>query len=388
MKNWRKRLLRLVEGGEAYYDRARLSLKVRHQFLGPVRVVPYRGHGTPEEVRVVGRVLEEIVISEPTIYDSRLKNLRAMARRFLSAEVPGARVKVGFGGMSRVVVADDEGFFEARIQPREPVPEDQEWHEVDCELVWPKAKGQNDVGATGLVTIPIQGPGAASFGIISDIDDTILRSEVTRGLTMLRLLLFSNAHTRLPFEGVAAFYRALRSGSGSETNPIFYVSTGPWNLYDLLEDFLDIQGIPAGPIFLRDWAGLKDVLRGMDHRSHKLAVIRDLMDAHAELPFVLVGDSGQEDAETYAQISEEYPDRVLAVYIRGIRRKGRTGIVQKIAERVRAFGIPMLLVDDTVAAAEHAASVGLIDAASLPAIREDRESDAQAALLPWETPRA
>ncbi|MBA2346543.1 MAG: App1 family protein, partial [Rubrobacter sp.] len=176
--------------------------------------------------------------------------------------------------------------------------------------------------------------------------------------------------------------------SGSETNPIFYVSTGPWNLYDLLEDFLDIQGIPAGPIFLRDWAGLKDVLRGMDHRSHKLAVIRDLMDAHAELPFVLVGDSGQEDAETYAQISEEYPDRVLAVYIRDIRRKGRTGIVQKIAERVRAFGIPMLLVDDTVAAAEHAASVGLIDAASLPAIREDRESDAQAALLPWETPRA
>ena len=388
MKPWRERLLRVVEGGEAYYDRAKLFLKVRHRLLSPVRILPYRGHGTSSEVRVVGRVLEEKMISEPTIHDSRIQNLRAMAGRFLSPEVPGARVKVSFGGDVRSVVADDEGFFEAALRPRASVDEDLEWQDVAFELLWPKAKDQTEARATGQVLVPLRGSGGASFGIISDIDDTILRSEVTRGLTMLRLLLFSNAHTRLPFEGVAAFYRALRSGSGSETNPIFYVSTGPWNLYDLLEDFLDIQGIPVGPIFLRDWAGLKDVLRGMDHRSHKLAVIRDLMDAHEELPFVLVGDSGQEDAETYVQISEEYPDRVLAVYIRDIRSNGRTGIVHKIAERVRALGIPMLLVDDTVAAAEHAASVGLIDAASLPAIRKDRESDAQAALLPWEMPRA
>jgi len=386
MNPWRKRMLRVVEGGEAYFDRAKLFLKVRHELLSPVRVLPYRGYGTPEEVRVVGRVVEEKVISEPSFHDSRWQNLRAMAGRFLSAEVPGARLRVSFGGTDCAVVADDEGFFEARIRPREPVPEDREWHDVDFELLWPKAKGQVEARATGGVMIPARGPGGASFGVISDIDDTILRSEVTRGLTMLRLLLFSNAHTRLPFEGVAAFYRALCSGSGRERNPIFYVSTGPWNLYDLLEDFLEIQGIPAGPLFLRDWGGLKDVLRGMDHRTHKLAVIRDLMDAHADLPFVLVGDSGQEDAETYAQIAGEYPDRILAIYIRDVRRQARSGIVQEIAGQVRALGVPMLLVDDTVAAAEHAASVGLIDAAALPDVREDKESDAQAPLLPWETP--
>jgi len=386
MKPWRKRLLRVIEGGETSFDRAKLFLKVRHRLLSPVRVLPYRGHGTSTEVRVVGRVLEEKVISEPTIHDTRIQNLRAMAGRFLSAEVPGARVKMSFEGDMRTVAADDEGFFEAALRPRVHVADDREWHDVDFELLWPKAKAQDGVRTTGQVMIPGRGPGGASFGVISDIDDTILRSEVTRGLTMLRLLLFSNAHTRLPFEGVAAFYRALYSGSGEERNPIFYVSTGPWNLYDLLEDFLEIQSIPAGPIFLRDWAGLKDVLRGMDHRRHKLGVIRSLMDAHVDLPFVLVGDSGQEDAETYAQVAREFPGRVLAVYIRDIRRKGRSGVVNEIAEEVRGLGIPMLLVDDTVAAAEHAASVGLIDAAFLPAVREGREEDVQAPLLPWEMP--
>lgn len=385
MNPWRKRLLSAVQGAESSFDRVKLFLKVRHELLGPVRVLPYRGHGTPREVRVVGRVLEEKMISEPSIHDSRWQNLRAMAGRFLSAEVPGARVRVSFGDAGRVVVADDEGFFEARIEPRVPAPGDREWHDVDLELLWPKAKGQDgEVRATGRVMVPARDARGASFGVISDIDDTILRSEVTRGLTMLRLLLFSNAHTRLPFEGVAAFYRALRSGSGHERNPIFYVSTGPWNLYDLLEDFLEIRGIPAGPIFLRDWGGLKDVLRGMDHRRHKLEVIRDLMDAHADLPFVLVGDSGQEDAETYAQVAREYPGRVLAVYIRDVKREWRSGIVHEIAEKVRALGVPMLLVDDTVAAAEHAASIGLIDAAALPAVREGKMADARAALLPWE----
>jgi phosphatidate phosphatase APP1 len=83
----------------------------------------------------------------------------------------------------------------------------------------------------------------------------VLQSSVTNFLKMARMVLLGNAHTRLPFEGVAAFYRALQRGaSGGEFNPIFYVSNSPWNLYDLLEDFMDVHGVPAGPLFLRDWS--------------------------------------------------------------------------------------------------------------------------------------
>ena len=65
---------------------------------------------------------------------------------------------------------------------------------------------------------------------------------------------------RLPFPGVAAFLRALYAGAGGgERNPLFYVSSSPWNIYDLLSEFFSLNDIPIGPVlFLRDW-GLTDV---------------------------------------------------------------------------------------------------------------------------------
>lgn len=375
MDGWRERLLFWIEWVEHRFDRWRLALKLRRGWLGPVHVLPYRGHGTSRALFLTGRVLEEKEIRLPSADDSAWRNLRSMIQRFLSAEVPGARVRIRFGGRERVVVADDEGFFEACMEP-EDLPPDRAWHEVGLEVLWPLAKGQGEAGATGEVLVP---PEKAAFGVISDVDDTIVRTGATSLRMTLRLVLFSNAHTRLPFEGVAAFYRALVAGAGGRrSNPVFYVSTGPWNLYDLLSDFLKIQDIPAGPIFLKDWAGLKDVLRGMNHRRHKLEVIRGIMRTHPDLPFVLVGDSGQEDAETYGQVAREHPERVLAVYIRdvGHRTGERDRVVHGIADELRSLKIPMLLVKDTVSAAEHAAAAGLIDPAALPGIREEREEDA------------
>ncbi len=377
---WPKRLLRLVEEADSRFDRLKLSVKLRYGLLGPVYILPYRGHGTPQEMRLMGRVLEEKAIRLSEESDTALQNLRAMIRRFLSAEVPGARIRVRFGGEERVVTADGEGFFDVRLEPREPLPGDLAWREVELELLWPKARGQGEVRATGEVLVPP--PRGATFGVISDVDDTIVRTEVTNLLTMLRLVLFSNVHTRLPFEGVAAFYRALRTGSsGAAHNPIFYVSTGPWNLYDLLVDFLRLRDLPPGPVFLRDWGGLKDLLRGADPREHKLGAIREILDVHPTLPFVLVGDSGQEDAEIYARIAREHPGRVHAIYIRQVGRAEHAGAVREIAVKMHALNVPMLLAPDTVAAAEHAAARGLISASALPEIRQEKREDARGSLL-------
>lgn len=355
------------------FDRLRLYLKLRHGKLGPVRVVPYRGHGTAREIHLIGRVLEEKRIRLPSAEDPAWRNLRAMIKRFISEEVPGARVLVRSEDWQRVAVADDEGFVRLRAEPEKPLRPDGCWHEVDLEMLWPRAENGGR-RTTGRVLVP---PESAEFGVISDIDDTIVRTEATNLLRTLRLVLFSNAYTRLPFEGVAAFYRALRGGAdGGGENPIFYVSTGPWNLYDLLEDFLRIQDIPEGPMFLKDWGGLKDLLRGMNHRQHKVEVIRDILDTHAGLKFVLIGDSGQQDAETYGQIADEYPDRIQAIYIRDIQDKRRVPEVCDIADRLGSMNIPMLLVDDTVEAAEHAAAHHLINAGALPGIRREKEEDA------------
>lgn len=377
----RKRLLPFIEWFDHRIDRFRLFLKLRYGWLGPVHIFPYDGHGNGRALFLTGRILEEKEVWLPSIDDTAWRNMRAMIRRFLSDEVPGAQLRVRFEDWERVIVADDEGFFEVNVPLcGEPLPE-RAWHEVDLEVLWPVAREQEEVRAVGKALVPRQ---SAAFGVISDIDDTIVRTGATSVLTTLRLVLFSNAHTRLPFEGVAAFYRALRAGGGgNEGNPIFYVSTGPWNLYDLISDFLRLQEIPRGPIFLKDWGGLKDVLRGMNHRQHKLEVIRKILDTHSALPFVLVGDSGQQDAETYAQIAREYPNRILAIYIRDIDRPitARDEAVREISAEVNGLGVPMLLVENTIEAADHAAKTGLINYSALPEIREDKKEDAQGPLF-------
>ena len=252
MNDWRKTLLRVLEWVDPRIDRLKTFFKAAPGLAGQggygaLRRAPARS----SNLRLKGRVLEERNIRLPRKDDPAWRNFRSMVRRFLSAEVPGARVRARFGGETKVSVANDEGFFDVFLEPKSPPDEDRLWHPVELELLWPMAEDQKKSRATGRILVP---PDSAGFAVISDIDDTVVRTEATSLLRMLRLTLFSNAYTRLPFEGVAAFYRSLhRGGSGEDENPIFYVSTGPWNLYDLLEDFLKLQEIPVGPIFLKDW---------------------------------------------------------------------------------------------------------------------------------------
>ncbi len=382
MANWRTALVAALERIDRRYDRVRLGLKLRHGWLDPVEILPYRGHGTQGALYLKGRVLEEKGVVTAGIADGPWRNLRAMHRRFASAEIPWARVRVRYGDCERELRADGEGFFQARLEPSAPPPADRAWHEVEVELIAPKAPGQGASRATGHVLVP---PPGAEFGVISDIDDTIIHTGATSLLTMARIVLFGNVHTRLPFQGVAAFYRALQAGpDGAGHNPIFYVSTSPWNLYDLLTDFLDIQAIPVGPLFLRDWDTGMDLLRGGGSRRHKLRFIRHILNTHPALPFVLIGDSGQEDPEIYSRIVREYPGRIRAIYIRDVTLEDRATAIRALAEEVRVLEAPLLLVSDTVAAAQHAVEQGFIRADALPAIREGKREDTRppALLLP------
>ena len=137
----------------------------------------------------------------------------------------------------------------------------------------------------------------------------------------------------------------------------------------------EVQGIPKGPILLRDFSLNTKLFAKEGHHTHKLAMIRKVLDVNPHLSFVLIGDSGQQDPEIYAQVVRENPSRVRAVYIRDVSEDRRDESVRELIRTTEAFSVPMLLVADTVAAAEHAASLGLIDPDTLPEIRADRRSD-------------
>ena len=378
MRGLKRSLVAVGKVAERSFDRLRFGLKRRTGRMSPVEILPYRGYGTRERLFLKGRVLETPGLRPPGADDSWRRNLRNMARRFLSSEIPHARVSASLcshRGMPQVeATADEEGFFDLRFELPEPLTGGTGWHPVEIELLWPPAKGGNTARAeprakqwaTGSVLVPA----GADFGVVSDLDDTVIRSDVTNLLGMARTVLLGNAHTRLPFEGVAEFYGALQRGrGGGGYNPIFYVSNGPWNLFDLIEDFLRLQGVPAGPLFLRDWSPTALRERG----RHKLGIILMLLETYPELPFVLIGDSGERDPEIYRQIVREYPGRIRAIYIRDVTTKERDDAVHAIAAEVRELGVEMLLSADTSEAAEHAARNGLIEPGT-PGARRGEES--------------
>ena len=157
-------------------------------------------------------------------------------------------------------------------------------------------------------TDPRAGRRTETFGVISDLDDTVIQSRITSFLQAVRTVMLGNARTRLPFPGVAAFYQALeRGGDGARTNPIFYVSSSPWNIHDVIADFMDIQRIPVGPIHLRDWDVGLNALSSHRLKRHKEPIIREILDLYPTLPFILIGDDSQKDPEIYRAIIDAYP---------------------------------------------------------------------------------
>ena len=337
-----------------------------------VQIVGYRGYGTAERVLVLGRVLQEEGTRTPTATQSRWRNLVASLRRIESDPLPFARVRARIASETRhrveELVADDEGFLRHWVVAGTPLPAPA-WHDVSLSLTDPP--NGLAVHATASVLTPAP---TATFGVVSDMDDTVLQSEVTSFLRAARMVLLENALTRLPFPGVAAFYRALERGAtGAEANPIFYVSSSPWNLYDVIDEFLDAQRIPTGPILLRDW----DLGRLTErHARHKSAAIREILETYPALPFLLIGDSGQEDPEIYTELVREHPGRIRAVYIRNVTPHAeRTARIQALAREVAESGSTLVLADDTVAAARHAAMHGWIASDALAEIGGETRDD-------------
>jgi phosphatidate phosphatase APP1 len=352
--------------------------RVRGVFGGdPHMVVGYRSFGTRTRVLVRGRALQDEGVTEPGESDSAWRNLLNSYRRMESDPLARARVRATLGDSSAELEADDEGFFHGWLELRPPAERDG-WLPVELELLSPLPPGAPAIRSTMPALIA---PATTRFIVVSDIDDTVLQSHITSVTQAIRTALLGNARTRLPFPGVAAFYRALHAGAaGGEGNPIFYVSSSPWNLYDLLEDFLALQGIPDGPLTLRDWDVERSALGSGRLHGFKESAIREIMETFPTLPVILIGDSSQRDPEIYSDLVAAYPDRVLAVYIRDVKRTPeRHAALAGLVREVEAARSVLVLADDTMAAAVHAAERGLIDPGALPEIRGEKRMDEAAA---------
>lgn len=335
----------------------------------PLGLVLYDGFGARGRMLVHGRALRDEGLGPPNPDDPRWRNLLASLRRADADPIAHMPVRVHAGPGVHDFVSDDEGFFHGWMSAGELRAED-DWTSISAELLTANADAE-PVRAQARMLLPAHDP---ELLIISDIDDTVLQSRATNLLAALRVMVLENAHTRLPFPGVAAFYRALRAGAGgSARNPTFYVSSSPWNLYDVISHFLELQQIPHGPLMLRDMdLGLSAVSQ-RGHHAHKREMIRRVLDTYPASPAVLIGDSGQQDPEIYRDVVREFQGRIRAVYIRDVNQEPeRSRAIQQLANEVLEAGSTLLLTPDTLAAASHAVEVGLIHPAALAEVGAER----------------
>lgn len=330
----------------------------------PRHLAAYRGYADARGVELIGRVLGERPGGGPMDDAGWWDNLLDTYRRFESDEVPDVPLRLQYRGAALDVRSDHEGYWHAAFDTPGPM----------SDLLWDNAAASLADGSLLTPQPVLQVGPRARIGVISDIDDTILHSGITDWKTAAQLVFLHNARTRKPLAGVAALYRALQATH----NPVFYVSSSPWNLYDLLEDFMELNGIPFGPIHLRDLGTDAGKFIKTPGHGHKLERAIHLIERFPQLRWVLLGDSGQADAELYAEAARTYGDRIAAIYIRDVdpdadspRDLGVDGHIH----RVSGTGVPMLRVADSAAIARHAAGLGLVDAAAIPLVDAEVAKD-------------
>ncbi|MBX3081804.1 MAG: DUF2183 domain-containing protein [Anaerolineae bacterium] len=369
MSEWKRLLTKLVSNAEEQFDELAARLRQRLSGSGTVKILPYLGYGTSTMLNVRGRVLEDYGVAVEVDTDGTWHNLLNMYRRLNTNDVADARVLVSFGNYAQEVTTNNLGFFEARLELDQPIHPPAFWQDLHVKLLSPTPS--TGVDALARVLIPSSD---AQFGIISDLDDTVIQTDVMNVLKMAQNTFLRNARTRLPFAGVAEFYQALHRGTRG-LNPIYYVSNSIWNLYDLFIDFFELRNIPLGAFFLIDLGLNEDYFSNLKLGRHKSNTIETLLTTYPRLPFILIGDSGEKDPELYLKTVQQFPGRVPTIYIRDIAGSTRDEQMRDIIAQAAAAGTEMLVVPDTVTAAEHAAAQGYIAHEALPHIRRGMLQD-------------
>lgn len=163
------------------------------------------------------------------------------------------------------------------------------------------------------------------ISVISDIDDTIKDSKVTDKKQLLKstfekefLPVAGMPHVLNMFKNKGAVYH--------------YVSGSPWQLYRPLSEFIE-KYYPPGILHLKKFrikdSSIIDFIF-QNQEDYKFNEIAKIIDTFANRNFVLLGDTGEKDAETYAKIAAAYPNKIAAVYLRLVNKNRNAEEIRKL----------------------------------------------------------
>lgn len=358
-----------VAGIENKLTRRRREQRVESGAFRGMHVVVYRGFVADDVAKVRVRVEEAPELpgdSRIPYWEIAQENLR----RYAALPIAGIEVELRIGEHTATDVTDSHGFANFSL----PVPGLRVgWHDARAATTL-RDDGESASGEGRVVKPSPKAP----FLVISDIDDTILLTGLTEGVTMVARTVLREASQRGAIAGMSSLYRGLvrgvtdQAGNRSPEPTFFYVSTGSWSFYPMLQQFVQLRAFPQGPMFLTDWRPTERYLR-RSGAEHKRTAIRRLFEAYPTKSFVLFGDSGQRDPLTYEEMAREFPGRVNLIVIRqvGADDDERNAQLREHSEALRADGIPLHLVADATEAAALTHGLGLCDEETLVEVRTE-----------------
>lgn len=323
-----------------------------------LQIINFQSYGTDEHLYVRGRALEDENID--LAHKGLFRLFWNSFKRFETDEVKHTKIRLTLPD-DKVFYAetDDHGYykFDVKTSGLQQLTNSEDW--LPFELAFEPTDLRHEISREnrfpGEILIPAN---TVDYGVISDIDDTILHTGVV-SLLKWRVIIntfFKHAGKRVPLQGAADFYHLLHRGkTGSNANPIFYVSHSPWNLYRYLDFFLTENIFPKGPILLRSMASFRQRSSKVPHKQNE---ILDILKAYPKMNFILIGDSGEKDADIYKDIAEKNPGRVFAIYLRTVKHRKKMRRIQGLIDNFKTT--PMLLVKSSEQAIAHAKVNGFI----------------------------
>ena len=256
---------------------------------------------TPQGYQLSGRLVE--ARAAPAAGSGTRASLYRNTRLIFTSGEEG-RVSVSAGGAQWQTRADDHGYWQ--LQTNQPLALTAGWHDI--------ASTPPASGPAGLLVHDARN----TLGLISDIDDTVLVSEVNDKSRLLRNSLTVSPESRQAVAGMATLYQAwVQKNPNPAATPVFYVSASPRQLSDGVRRFLQHRGFPRGVLQLKEVSSTStDPL--IDQQAYKVQRISAVLKAFPEVRFALLGDDGERDPESYAQLQALFANQIVGVWIRRV----------------------------------------------------------------------
>ncbi|GAB3577661.1 DUF2183 domain-containing protein [Leifsonia lichenia] len=312
-------------------------------------VLPYTGYGAPTWVRVLGRV---VLAKEPKPgsraerkHRKREESIRGW-RSFTSVPVADTPVTIELEGDTHTVMPDRGGVIDTVI----PVQLTPGWHTVRMSTHESTRVFESPV----FVVDP-----KATFGIISDVDDTVMVTALPRPLLAAWNTFVLDEHARVATPGMAVLLERLAATHPG--TPVIYLSTGAWNVAPTLTRFLSRNLFPAGPLLLTDWGPTHDRWF-RSGRDHKRISLERLAGEFPGLKWLLIGDDGQHDETLYGEFTVAHPESVSAVAIRQLSNSEAVlaGGRSKASKHTELSGAPWVYAPDGASLSEQLNDLGLL----------------------------